>query len=114
MARKLRVEYPGACYHVINRGNFQSKIFSAKGAAEAFERVLFQACERFGWNLSAFVIMSNHFHLAVETPEPNLSLGMKWLQGTWVMRTNRFRRRTGRPSKAASKEYSSNLKLLHP
>jgi hypothetical protein len=41
--------------------------------------------------------MSNHFHLAVETPEPNLSLGMKWLQGTWVMRNNRFRRRTGRP-----------------
>lgn len=97
MARKLRVEYPGACYHVINRGNFQSKIFLAKGGAEAFERTLFQACERFGWKLSAFVIMSNHFHLAVETPEPNLSLGMKWLQGTWVMRNNRFRRRTGRP-----------------
>ena len=44
MARKLRVEYPGACYHVINRGNFQSKIFSAKGAAEAFERVLLLFC----------------------------------------------------------------------
>lgn len=91
------MEYPGACYHVINRGNFRSKIFLAKGAAEAFERTLFQACERFGWKLSAYVIMTNHFHLAVETPEPNLSIGMKWLQGTWVMRNNRFRRRTGRP-----------------
>ena len=79
------------------RGNFKSKIFLAKGAAEAFERTLFQTCERFGWKLSAYVIMSNHFHLAVETPESNLSLGMKWLQGTWVMRNNRFRRRTGRP-----------------
>lgn len=97
MPRKLRIEYPGACYHVINRGNYRSRIFLAKGASEAFEKVLFQACERLGWHLSAFVIMSNHFHLAIETPEPNLSVGMKWLQGTWVMRNNRFRRRTGRP-----------------
>jgi len=97
MARKLRVEYAGACYHVINRGNYQSRIFLGKGAAAAFEKALFQACERFGWKLSAFVIMSNHFHLAIETPEPNLSVGMKWLQGTWAMRNNRFRRKIGRP-----------------
>jgi putative transposase len=91
----------GSCGHVatllLGSGNFQSKIFLAKGAAEAFEKTLFQSCEPIGWKLSAYVIMRNHFHLAVETPEPNLSLGMKWLKGTWVMRNNRFRRRTGRP-----------------
>ncbi len=79
MARKLRVEYAGACYHVLNRGNYRRDLFTGKGAAEAFERTLFEAAERFGWRLHAFVIMSNHYHLALETPEPNLSEGMKWL-----------------------------------
>lgn len=97
MARKLRVEYAGACYHVLNRGNYRRDLFTGPGAAEAFERTLFEAAERLGWRLHAFVIMSNHYHLAVETPEPNLSEGMKWLQGTWAMRFNRFRGESGRP-----------------
>jgi REP element-mobilizing transposase RayT len=97
MARQLRLEFPGACYHVWNRGNYRRDIFAPKGAAEAFERCLFEACARFGWGLHAFVVMRNHFHLAVETPEPNLSLGMKWLQGTWVARFNRLRGEKGRP-----------------
>ncbi|MBC2603680.1 transposase [Puniceicoccus vermicola] len=69
----------------MNRGNYRQRIFSGKGAAEAFERVLGGAAERFGWRVHAYVIMSNHFHLAVELGEPNLSEGMKWLQGTWEM-----------------------------
>lgn len=97
MARKLRIEFAGACYHVINRGNYRSDLFSERGAAASFQHCLFEACERFTWRLHAFVIMRNHFHLAVETPEPNLSLGMKWLQGTWAMRFNRFRSETGQP-----------------
>ena len=97
MARKLRLEFPGACYHVINRGNYRRNLFAPQGAAEAFERVLFEACPRFGWRLHAFVIMRNHFHLAVETPKPNLSDGMKWLQGTWAARFNRHHGETGRP-----------------
>ncbi len=97
MARKARVEYEGACYHVINRGNFQQNIFTELGAAESFEKVLFEAIEKFNWKLSAFVIMSNHFHLALELTEPNLSKGMQWLQGTWVMRNNLFLKRVGRP-----------------
>ena len=96
MPRPLRVEYSGACYHVINRGNDRQKIFSGKGAAEAFERTLWEAAQRFGWRLHAYVIMGNHFHLAVELGEPNLSEGMKWLQGTWVRRFNAYRNRTGR------------------
>ena len=75
MARKLRLEYSGACYHVINRGNYRKDLFTGKDTAEAFQRCLFQAGDRFAWRLHAFVIMRNHFHLAVETPEPNLSEG---------------------------------------
>jgi len=97
MARLLRLEFPGACYHVINRGNYRKAIFAPNGAAGAFEACLFEACGRFGWRLHAFVIMGNHFHLALETPDPNLSVGMKWLQGTWAARFNRYRGLVGRP-----------------
>jgi REP element-mobilizing transposase RayT len=106
MARKLRLEYPGACYHVINRGNYRRSLFAGKGAAEAFERVLLEAAGKFGWRLHAWVIMRNHFHLAVETPEPNLSLGMKWLQGTWAARFNRWQGEVGRP-------FQGRYKALH-
>ena len=106
MARKLRLEYAGATYHVINRGNYRQSVFEAKGAAEAFERCLGEACERFAWVLHAYVIMRNHFHLAVETPEPNLSAGMKWLQGTWANRFNRYRGLVGRP-------FQGRYKALH-
>ena len=68
MPRKLRLEFPDACYHVINRGNYRRNLFEPKGAAESFEACLFEACAAFGWQLHAFVIMRNHFHLALETP----------------------------------------------
>ena len=97
MARPLRIEYPGACYHVINRGNYRRNLFADKGASEAFERTLGEAAVRYGWRVHAYVIMRNHFHLAVELTEPNLSEGMKWLQGTWIRRYNSFRRLIGRP-----------------
>ncbi len=97
MARKLRFEFPGACYHVINRGNYRRDLFALPGSAAAFERVLFEACVRFHWILHAFILMRTHFHLGLETPDPNLSLGMKWLQGTWSSRFNRFHREVGRP-----------------
>jgi putative transposase len=97
MPRTARLEFPGACYHIINRGNYRRNIFEAEGARASFEKTLFEACERSGWRLHAFVIMRNHFHLALETPEPNLSIGMKWLQATWAARFNRFRKIQGRP-----------------
>ena len=97
MARKLRLEYAGACYHVINRGNYRHDVFGTAGAAEAFEVCLGEAAERYGWQVHAYVVMRNHFHLAIETPEPNLSAGMQWLQVTWAMRFNRFRGEHGRP-----------------
>jgi putative transposase len=90
MARPPRLEFEGAIYHVINRGNYRKDLFGEKGAAEAFERALFEACEKCGWIVHAYVLMSNHYHLALETPEANLVRGMAWLQGTFANRFNRF------------------------
>ncbi|MCX6952036.1 MAG: transposase [Verrucomicrobia bacterium] len=102
----LRLEYAGACYHVINRGNYRQAIFEGEGAAEAFERCLGETAAKHGWRVHAFVIMRNHFHLALETSEPNLSVGMKHLQGTWANRFNRYRGLTGRP-------FQGRFKALH-
>jgi putative transposase len=106
VARKIRLEFSDACYHVINRGNYRQDLFAGRGAAESFQQCLFETCGAFTWRLHAFVIMRNHFHLAVETPEPNLSEGMKWLQGTWAMRFNRYRGECGRP-------FQGRYKALH-
>ena len=95
MPRKQRIEYPGAVYHVISRGNYRKELFLKQGTGEAFEQCLFEAVDRCGWKLHAYVIMSNHYHLAVETPEPNLVVGMKWLQSTFAIRFNRFRKECG-------------------
>lgn len=95
MARKLRLEFPGACYHVINRGNYRADIFRTDGAKSAFEACLFEACEKSGWRLHAFVLMGNHYHLALETPEGNLVSGMQWLQATFANRFNRLRGERG-------------------
>ena len=95
MPRKQRIEYPGAIYHVISRGNYRKELFLKKRTGEAFERCLFETVERCRWKLHAYIIMSNHYHLAVETPEPNLVVGMKWLQSTFAARFNRLRKERG-------------------
>ena len=95
MARRLRIEYPGAMHHVINRGNYRRDLFENVGAAEAFLRTLHEAAGKFGWKLHAYVLMRNHFHLAVETPEPTLGEGMHWLQSSMATRFNRLRAESG-------------------
>jgi putative transposase len=80
MARKPRLEFAGGIYHVISRGNYRKELFE-DGSARAFEKTLFEACPKCGCLLHAYVIMSNHYHLAVETPERNVVEGMRWLQG---------------------------------
>ncbi len=95
MARKLRLEFPGAIYHVINRGNYRAWIFKLPKAKQAFEDCLFATCKRSGWLLHAFVVMGNHYHLAVETPQGNLVAGMHWLQSTFATRFNRYRDERG-------------------
>lgn len=95
MARKLRIQYEGALYHVINRGNYRRDVFETVGAALAFEQSISEACQLYQWRLHAYVIMRNHFHLALETPQPNLVDGMHWLEGTFATRFNRFRDEQG-------------------
>lgn len=75
---------------MISRGNYRKDVFEGR-AAEAFEKTLFEACEKCGWRLHAYVIMSNHYHLALETPEGNLVEGMRWLQGVFGNRFNAYR-----------------------
>jgi len=95
MARKLRLEFPGAIYHVINRGNDRAWIFDDDRTKAAFADCLFDAAVRNGWLLHAYAIMGNHFHLAVETPAGNLVSGMQWLQSTFANRFNRLRGERG-------------------
>jgi len=95
MARKLRLEFPGACYHVINRGNYRADLFKAEKTKAAFEACLLEACAKSGWVLHAFVIMRNHYHLALETPQGNLVAGMQWLQATFGNRFNKLRGERG-------------------
>ncbi len=80
MPRPPRIQYPGAIYHVINRGNYRSDVFAEVGAAHAFVETMKEAVDRYGWRLGAYVVMRNHYHLSIQTPEPNLSAGMPWLQ----------------------------------
>lgn len=95
MSRKGRLVFPGAIYHVINRGNYRRDLFELEETREAFEQCLFAACKKSAWLLHAFVVMRNHFHLALETPEGNLVAGMQWLQATFANRFNRFRDERG-------------------
>jgi putative transposase len=90
MPRKHRIKYPGAIYHVISRGNYRKDLFSVSKSGDAFEKALFETMDRCGWQLFAYVIMSNHFHVALKTPEPNLVAGIKWLQSTFATRFSRF------------------------
>ena len=89
MARPLRIEYPGAMYHVMARGNQGRAIFADDTDRLRFIQTLRDACEKTGWRIHAYVLMNNHYHLLVETPESNLVFGMKWLQGTYTQRYNR-------------------------
>lgn len=91
MSRKPRICFPGAIYHVISRGNYRKDLFQDPGSGEAFERSLFEAAEFCNWLLHGFMVMSNHYHAVIETPDANLSKGMQWLQGTFANRFNRLR-----------------------
>ena len=95
MPRRLRIQYAGALYHIINRGNYRRDLFETAGAAQAFESTLGETCLRHRWIIHGFEIMRNHFHLALETPEPNLVEGMHWLQSAYAIRFNRYRSERG-------------------
>lgn len=90
MARKLRIEFPDAVYHVLNRGNYRRDLFTQAGEAGAFVKTLEEASETYGWRIHAYAVMRNHYHVALRTPQPNLTEGMHWLQSTFATRFNRL------------------------
>ena len=89
MPRPLRIQYEGAFYHVINRGDRREPIFLDAEDRTGFLQTLARACGKTGWQVHAYCLMSNHFHLVMETPQANLAAGMKWLLGTYTQRFNR-------------------------
>lgn len=95
MPRKARVEFPGAVYHLIDRGDRQEPIVRGDADRECFIGTLGQACTRTGWRVHSWVLMTNHYHLLVETPEANLVAGMRWFQTTYTVRFNRRHRLRG-------------------
>jgi putative transposase len=95
MARQLRTDFPGAVHHVTSRGNERRPIFFDDRDREMFLAFLGQAVKRFGWSVTAFVLMTNHFHLLVQTPEAGLSKGMHWLNTKYVGWFNRRHERVG-------------------
>jgi putative transposase len=88
MGRKPRIEYAGATYHVMCRGNRREKIFQDDEDRRVFLETVGEVCERTGWKVCAYVLMPNHYHMVLETPEANLVAGMKWFQGTYTKRHN--------------------------
>jgi putative transposase len=82
MARKLRVEYAGAIYHVMNRGDRREPIFQDDEDRQRFVITLGESCAKTGWLVHVLCLMANHFHLVGETPRGNLVAGMKWFLGT--------------------------------
>ena len=93
MARPLRIEFPGALYHVTSRGDGREDIYRADGDRRMFLSVLTEVCERFNWWGHAFCLMTNHCRLLMEAPDGNLSEGMRQLNGVY---TQRFNDRHGR------------------
>ena len=88
MPRSRRIELEGAVYHVMARGNRRGKIFVDDSDRETFLRTLGEACHRAGMLVYAWVLMGNHYHLALQTPRGNLVDGMRWLQNTYTRRFN--------------------------
>jgi len=95
MTRPLRIEYPGAVYHITSRGNARQVVYFDDADRAAFLTVLGQAIERYNWLCHAYCLMGNHYHLLVETVDPTLSRGMRHLNGVYTQRFNRRHRRSG-------------------
>lgn len=95
MARPLRIEFPGALYHITTRGNARQDIFLNDEDRQRFLGVLGQVVSRFHLLLHAYCLMDHHFHLVVETPETNLSKAMRQLNGVYTQAFNRRHQRVG-------------------
>ncbi len=106
MARPLRIEYPGALYHLTSRGNARADIYLSDDDRQLFLDCLAAVCDRWQWLCYAYCLMNNHYHLMIETPEGNLSKGMRQLNGVY---TQRFNKRHGRSGHVFQGRYKSIL-----
>ena len=95
MARPLRIEFPGALYHVTARGNARQTIFLDDEDRRLFLRVIEKVSARFGLVIYAYCLMDNHYHLLLETPEANLSKALRQLNGVYTQAFNRRHSRVG-------------------
>lgn len=95
MARPLRIEHPGGRYHVTARGNERRAIYRGDSDRFHFLELLAELNERFGSRVHAYVLLDNHFHLLLETPEPNLSRTMQWLGVSYSIWFNQRHGRAG-------------------
>ena len=95
MARPLRIEFPGAVYHLTSRGNARQKIFLNNEDRKMFLEILFHVVTRYGWLCHAYCLMDNHYHLLVETPKPTLCSGMRQLNGVYTQAYNRGHKKVG-------------------
>ena len=106
MVRPLRIEFEGALYHVMARGNARADLFLDDTDRQAFIDNLGRVCGRFHWRVWAWCLMSNHYHLLIETLEPSLSQGMREVNGVY---TQAFNRRHGRVGHVLQGRYKAAL-----
>lgn len=106
MARSLRIEFPGALYHVTSRGNARADIYLDNRDRQTFLDGLGEVCSRMQWVCYAYCLMTNHYHIVVETQASNLSKGMRHVNGVY---TQRFNRRHGRVGHVFQGRYKAIL-----
>ena len=95
MARPLRIEFPGALYHVTSRGDRREAMYEDEEERATFLGVLAEVVERYNWVCHAYCLMTNHYHLLIETVDGNLSKGMRQLNGIYTQASNRRHHRVG-------------------
>jgi REP element-mobilizing transposase RayT len=95
MSRPLRIEYPGAIYHITSRGNEKRPVFKGDHDRANFLNTLRHVNKRYNWICHAYCLMTNHYHLLIETPDGNLSIGMRQLNGVYTQLFNKWHGRTG-------------------
>lgn len=114
MARKPRLEFPGAIYHINHRGNHQEYIYRDDDDRKLFLTLLKTTIERMNWVCHAYCLMGNHYHLLIEIPEGILSRGMAWLNGVYTQKFNRKYGLTGHlfQGRFKSKPVEDNMQFL--
>ena len=95
MVRPLRIEFAGALYHITSRGDRRENIYDSDADRDNFLEVLEKVCQQYNWSVHAYCLMSNHYHLLVETPDGNLSKGMRQLNGVYTQKYNRTNNKVG-------------------